>query len=429
MVFNKYKVLGGEVLDILLKISIVLCFGLIGGKIANKLKLPNVSGYLVFGLFLGPSFINLIKSGEGATFKIINDIALGVIAFSIGSEFLLKDMKKLGKSIVVITLAEVIGAVFCVFAVMYYGFNQDFAFSIVIAAMSAATAPAATLLVIRQYRAHGPVTKTLLPVAALDDVFGIMVFGIAISLAVLTSSGVKPTLMQMISQPLLEIGGSLLLGIVLSLILVFIVKRLKNHSNLQVISLTAIGLGSGLAVSILKITNISQTLEFSPLLTNIVMGAMVANLLPNSDKVFASINDFISPIYVLFFTLAGASLDLSVLKSVGWMGVAYIFARATGKILGSFIGALSVKAEKTVTKYLGFALLPQGGISIGLTSIVAYKLSEYSVQIATIIMFSVLIYEVSGPIFAKIAISKAGEIGGLDRLIEENYEISENVGG
>lgn len=429
MIFNKYQVLGGESLDILLKVSIVLCVGVIGGKVANKFKLPNVSGYLVFGLLLGPSFINLIKTGESATFKIINDIALGVIAFSIGSEFLLKDMKKLGKSIVVITLAEVIGAVFIVFAVMYYGFNQDFAFSIVIAAMSAATAPAATLLVIRQYRAHGPVTKTLLPVAALDDVFGIMVFGVAISLAVLTSSGAKPTIMQMISQPLLEIGGSLLLGIILSLILVFIVRRLQNFTNLQVISLSAIGLGSGLAVSLLKITNISQTLEFSPLLTNIVMGTMVANLLPNADKVFDSINDFISPIYILFFTLAGASLDLSVLKSVGWMGVAYIFARAAGKILGSFIGALSVKAEKTVTKYLGFALLPQGGISIGLTSIVAYKLSQYSVQIATIIMFSVLIYEVSGPIFAKIAISKAGEIGGLDRLIEENYEIAENVGG
>lgn len=415
-------------MHILLKISIVLGVGLMGGKVANKLKLPNVSGYLVFGLLLGPSFFNLIKSSEASSFNIINDIALGIIAFSIGSEFLLKDMKKLGKSIVVITLAEVIGAVFVVFAVMRFGFKQDFAFSIVIAAMSAATAPAATLLVIRQYRAYGPVTKTLLPVAALDDVFGIIVFGVAISLAVITSSGSEVTLMKIISQPLIEIGGSLLLGVLISLILVFIIKMLKIKSNFQVLSLTTIGLASGLAVSLLKITGISQSIEFSPLLTNIVVGAMVANLLPNADKIFDSVNDFASPIYVLFFTLAGASLDLSILKTVGWMGVAYIFARAFGKIVGAFIGALSVKAEKTVTKYLGFALLPQGGISIGLSYIVAEKLTQYSVEIRTIIMFSVLIYEVSGPIFAKIAISKAGEINGLDRL-EENYEINQSVGG
>lgn len=397
-------------MNLLLKISIVLLVGAIGGKVARIFKLPNVSGYLVAGLFLGPSFFKFVSGQDIESFSVINELALAFIAFSIGSEFVIKEMRKLGKSIVIITLAEVVGAVFVVFAVMYYVFNQPFAFSIVIASMSAATAPAATLLVIKQYKAHGPLTKTILPVVALDDVFGIIVFGIAISLATLSMGGEPFSLFKTISGPLIEIGGSAILGMIMGIILVAVAKRSRGRSELQVKTLVAIGISAGL----------STLLGLSPLLTCIVMGTALVNLKQNSKRVFDSINGFVSPIYVLFFTLAGASLDLSILLSVGMLGVAYVIARAAGKIIGAWVGAKSVKADPMVVKNLGYALLPQGGISIGLLVLVRQQLPTYYPAISTIIMFSVLIYEVSGPIFAKIAIEKSGEINGLEKLKEKN---------
>lgn len=402
-------------MDLLLKISIVLLVGAIGGKVAKIFKLPNVSGYLVAGLFLGPSFFRFVSGQDIVSFSAINELALAVIAFSIGSEFVVKDMLKLGKSIVIITLAEVVGAVFVVFTVMYYIFNQPFAFSIVIASMSAATAPAATLLVIKQYKAHGPLTKTILPVVALDDVFGIIAFGIAMSLATLTAGQGEFSLLKMITEPLIEIGASTILGLLLGVLLVMLVKKSKGRDELQVVSLVAIGIATGL----------SNKLGLSPLLTCIVMGTVLVNLKQNSKRVFDSVNDFVSPVYVLFFTLAGASLDLSILLSVGMLGVGYVIARGAGKMLGAWAGAKSVKADPMVTKNLGWALFPQGGISIGLLVLVRSQLPEYASAISTIIMFSVLIYEVTGPIFAKLAIQRAGEINGLSHVDKKSKKSKE----
>lgn len=404
-------------MNLLLKISIVLLVGAIGGRVARIFKLPNVSGYLIAGLFLGPSFFKFVSSQDIETFSVINELALAFIAFSIGSEFIIKDMRKLGKSIVIITLAEVVGVILIVFTVMYYIFKQPFAFSIVIASMSAATAPAATLLVIKQYRAHGPLTKTILPVVALDDVFGIIAFGIAMSLATLSTGQETFSLYKMISGPLIEIGGSMLLGFVMGVILVFLAKKTSGGDELQVLSLVAIGIATGL----------SNLLGLSPLLTCIMMGTVLVNLKQNSKRVFNSVDGFVNPVYVLFFTLAGASLDLSILLSVGALGVAYVIARAAGKMIGAWAGAKAVKADPMVTKNLGYALFPQGGISIGLLVIVRQKLPAYAVAISTIIMFSVLIYEVTGPIFAKIAIQRAGEINGLDKVKSKKKETQKNM--
>lgn len=395
-------------MSLLFKVCIVLVVGIIGGRVARFFKLPNVSGYLVAGLFLGPSFFKYISAGDIDSFSVISELALAVIAFSIGSEFIVKDMLKLGKSIIIITLAEVVGAITLVFCVMFFVFRQPFAFSIVIAAMSAATAPAATLLVMKQFNAHGPLTKTILPVVALDDVFGIIAFGIAISLAKLSTVSQQVSLFQMFSEPFIEIGGSILLGLILGILLSFIAKSSKGRDELQAISLAAIGIATGL----------SGFLAFSPLLTCIMMGTTLVNLLHKSKRVFDSVNDFVSPVYVLFFTLAGASLDLSVFAKVGLLGVAYILARAGGKMFGAWIGAKTVRADKMVSKYLGLALLPQGGISIGLIVLVRQLLPAHAIAISSIIMFSVLVYEVLGPIFAKIAIQKAGEINGLEKKKE-----------
>jgi Kef-type K+ transport system membrane component KefB len=261
----------------------------------------------------------------------------------------------------------------------------------------------------KQYRANGPLTRTILPVVALDDVYGIMAFGIAMSLAKLSLSSENVSVFQMFSAPFIEIGGSLLLGSILGVILAFLSKKVAHsRDEMQIISLTAIGIATGL----------SKVLGFSSILTNIAMGTVVVNVVRNSQRIFGAVNDFTPVFYVLFFTLAGASLDLSILGAVGIMGVAYIICRASGKMIGAWFGCKVMKSPKLVTKWLGLGLLPQGGISIGLSVLVRQELPQYAVAITTIIMFSVLVYETTGPIFAKIAISKAGEINGIDRVQE-----------
>ena len=395
-------------MNVILKLSIVLVVGFIFGLLAKKVKLPSVSGYLIAGLFLGPSFFDFVSAEESKSFEIISELTLSFIAFGIGSEFMLKDIVAMGKKIAVITLAEVVGAIAVVFSVMFFIFDFPLAFSLVIASMSAATAPAATIMVIRQYRAYGPVTKTILPVVALDDVYGIMAFGIAISVAKILVSGNDFTVLTIIGAPLIEILGSFALGLGLGIVLSFITKKIDPKDELQIKTVFFVGLAAG----------ISMWLKLSPLLTNIMMGATLANLRKHANRSFSAVNDFVPIFYVLFFTLAGASLDISILKTVGLAGVGYILARATGKIVGSYVGAKSVNAEPQVQKWMGIALLPQGGISIGLSVIVMQQLPQYAVELTTIIMASVLVYETFGPIFAKISISKAGEINALPPIEE-----------
>ena len=394
---------GRQELDLFFKLSIIILVGLLGGRVAQKLALPSVSGYIVAGLILGPSFIDLVSRQDLSSLSFITDIALAAIAFSIGNEFLISDMKKVGTRIFLIAVAEVIGAFIVVFIVMFYIFNQPLEFSLVISSMSAATAPAGIVMVIRELRADGPLVKTILPVVALDDAFGIMAFGVALSLAKMASGMEEFTVLRLISAPLIEIFGSLLLGFILGLMLTYLAKRAKNRNELLIISIAFI----------LATVGIANFFNLSPLLTAMMMGGTLVNLKQNAKRVFGTVNDFTPPIDLLFFTLAGMSLDIKVLATVSTLGIGYILARALGKIIGAGVGAVALKESKTIQKYLGLSLLTQGGISIGLSSIVANELPQFSESIITVILFSVLVFEIMGPIFAKIAITKAGEVNGV----------------
>lgn len=425
---------------LILKIAAVLIFGFIGGKIARKLKLPEVSGYLLFGILLGPSlglivpdFGGIVTAEDQESLKFIGDIALSFIAFSIGSEFNVKAIAKTGRAVNIITFFEVIFAVGFVFLAMFLvpkgngipnGNNvfskENISFGLILASMSAATAPAATLMVIRQYRAHGPLTKTILPVTALDDIYGIIVFGFFISIAqILTSNTGDMPIWLIITKPLIEVVGSILIGCVIGFILSFVNAKFgDSRDTRQVLSVAAIALTIGI-IWVLNNSLEHYGIGFSPLLVSIMVGTMIANLNKRPHETFSSINDLATPFYVLFFTLAGASLDLNILKTswiVVLLSVVYILARGLGKFTGASIGARIAKSEPQVSKYLGFALLPQGGVSLGLLVVVSSKMPEYYQLIATIIMLSIMVYETSGPIFAKLAISKAGELNGLDKL-------------
>lgn len=425
---------------LLFKISIVLAVGFIGALLARKFKLPNVSGYLVLGLLLGPSmglifpdFPGIITLAENESLSFISEIALAFIAFSIGSEFAIKAVKKMGKSVIILTTFEVIGAVFMVFLLLFFlpkpsmitsEYNpfskENIAFGLILASMSAATAPAATIMVIRQYRAFGPVTKTILPITALDDIYGIIVFGFFISLAqILVPQGAVQSTALMFAKPFIEVFGSIIAGGLIGFILSKLANKFdKIRDDMQVLALLSVLFSIGLS-SIVNHYLHDYGIAFSQLLMNIMIGSMIANVAKTPQRTFSAINDFASPFYIMFFTLAGASLDLAILKAdslILWIALVYIIARGSGKILGITVGAVVAKSSKTIRNYLGIALLPQGGVSIGLLVIVSVQMKAFYPVISTIIMLSILVYETLGPVFAKFAISKAGEINGLDRL-------------
>ncbi|MDY0010629.1 MAG: cation:proton antiporter [Candidatus Izemoplasmatales bacterium] len=429
-----------ETYVLLFKISIVLAVGFIGALLARKFKLPNVSGYLVLGLLLGPSmalifpnFPGIITLGENESLSFISEIALAFIAFSIGSEFAIKAIKKMGKSVIILTTFEVIGAVLMVFLLLFFlpkpsmitsGYNpfskENIAFGLILASMSAATAPAATIMVIRQYRAFGPVTKTILPITALDDIYGIIVFGFFISIAqILVPQGAVQSTALMFAKPFIEVFGSIIAGGLIGFILSKLANKFdKIRDDMQVLALLSVLFSIGLS-SIVNHYLHDYGIAFSQLLMNIMIGSMLANVAKTPQRTFSAINDFATPFYIMFFTLAGASLDLAILKAdslILWIALVYIIARGSGKILGITVGAMVAKSSKTIRKYLGIALLPQGGVSIGLLVIVSSQMKGFYPVISTIIMLSILVYETLGPVFAKFAISKAGEINGLDRL-------------
>lgn len=422
------------------KIAVVLAVGFIGALLAKRFKLPNVSGYLVLGLLLGPTmglifknFDGFITIKENETLSFISEIALAFIAFSIGSEFAVKSIKKMGKSVFTLTIFEVAGAVLIVFLAMFFlnkpdaiqsGYNpftkENIAFGLILASMSASTAPAATMMVIRQYRAFGPVSKTILPVTALDDIFGIIIFGFFISIAkMLVPSGVETSTILMFAKPFIEVFGSILIGGLFGYLLSKLANKFdKNRDDIQVLAIITVLLSVGLAGLINHYLH-DYGIAVSQLLINIMTGAMLANFSRSPGKTYSSINDFATPFYIMFFTLAGASLDLAILKTdslIFWIALVYILARGSGKILGIAVGSRIVKSPETVRKYLGIALLPQGGVSIGLLVIVSAQMKSFYPVISTIIMLSILVYETLGPVFAKFAISKAGEINGIDRF-------------
>lgn len=387
-------------MNIFIKVGLVVIFGLLGGRVARKFNLPDVTGFLLGGLFLGPSLLGVITPEDTPMINFINELALSAIAFNIGGEFIVKQIKKLGKEIFIITVMEVVVVVALVFVVMFYLLDQAFVFSIVVAAMSAATAPAGTMMVIRQYRAKGPVTNTILPVAALDDALGIMVFGLAMSLSKVSLGEIIGSPIMLVGTPFIEIFGSLILGGILGFILTYLSKFIKSSEEMTSFILVFILMSSGLAY----LTGMSS------LLSSMMMGAVFVNLSNKPMKVYSNINQFMPPFNLLFFALAGSSLDLSILGSIGVLGLAYVFSRMIGKVAGATIGAYMADSEPAIKKYLGWALLPQGGISIGLSMIVKEQLPAFSDGIVTLILFSVLVFEIAGPIFAKVAITKAGEV-------------------
>ncbi len=386
----------------ILYIAIIIFSGVFCAKALSYFKLPDVTGYLVAGLIIGPSLLGLVPATIADGMGSITQVALGFIAFSIGSEINFQSLKKIGSKVLIITFSQALGAWFAVFAGMFLLFHQSLSFSLVIAAIAVATAPAATLMVIKQYQARGPVVNMLLPVVAIDDAIGVIIFGLSVSIAksLSVSSSNNFSLFQSILQPVWEITGSILAGFLFGLLMAWINKKLKNDSELLSITIAFVFLGAGFALSF----------HLSPLLLCMAMGSFFSSFTNSVDRMLFKIENFTPPIYVAFFTLAGINLHLSLLKEVGWIGLAYVIIRVIGKVSGAWFGAWKTQAPKTIQKYLGFTLIPQAGVAIGLAMLASAAFPEFGSQIRTIILGATVIYELIGPYITKVCLFKAGEI-------------------
>lgn len=383
-------------------LSLILLAGLFLARIVNVFKLPNVTGYILAGMLIGPSFLGIIPREVVSSFNIISEAALGFIAYSIGGELSIKHLRRMGSSILVITLAESLGAVLVVIAAMALIFKQPLPFSFMIGSIAAATAPAATIMVIRQYNAKGPLVDTLFPVVALDDAVAIMVFGIAVGISQslpMASTGVIAMIM-LTGRLILEIFIALGLGLCVGLFLSVISRYLRGHDTLLSFVIACIFLTVGVA----------SYFNVSSLLACLALGAAVTNLVYRSDRVLSVIDRFTPPIFVSFFAISGADLQISVLRQVGLLAIGYVIFRMIGKVLGAYLGAKWTNAPAVVQKYLGLALAPQAGVAIGLSLVAEKALPGIGIVLRNIILGSTVIYELIGPVVAKQALMMAGEI-------------------
>lgn len=392
-------------MNILLAVSLALIVGLLFSRIIRLIHLPNVTAYLVGGLLVGPSVLGIIPKEAAQALSILTDVALGFIAYSIGAEFKLSYLKQIGSKPIIITLFEGLCAVaFVDVSLILMGFPLPLC--LMLGAIAAATAPAATLMVVRQYKAHGPVCSMLLPVVAMDDALCLMAFSISSAIAAALHSGNALTLQSMLVSPLVQIVGSLLLGAAIGFAQTLAARFFHSRGNMLALAIASVLAGLALC----------EMWNLSSLLVCMMIGAVMINVSPASSKIIEQCDRFTPPLFMLFFVLSGADLDLSVLPTVGLLGISYLIFRSAGKWLGAFIGSSLVKAEPNVRKYLGYTLLPQAGVAIGMTQLAMKVIPEYGPTVRAVILAGTLVYELVGPVITKVALTKAGEIASAPKV-------------
>ena len=405
----------------LLSVSIALLAGLLMTRLFKPFKLPSVTAYLIAGVLIGPYCIGsfgipgLGFSSEEAVgaLSLVSEVALGFIAFSIGNEFRVSDLKKTGKQALVIGVLQALVATLlvdlCLFGVhLLIPDKLTLPQVITLGAIATATAPAATLMVVRQYKAKGPLTKLLLPIVALDDAVGLVVFAVSFGIAKTMVSG-DFDLVSILINPLIEIVCSLLLGAVMGWLLTQLERLYNSNTNRLNLTIGIVFLTA--ALSMLKFEIGSVHIQFSSLLTCMMLGTIFCNICPLSHDLMAASDKWTSPLFALFFVISGAELDLGVFADMAivGVGVAYIISRSLGKYFGAMGSAKLTKCEPQICKYLGITLLPQAGVALGMCT-TAMQLGAEGELIRNITLFAVLVYELVGPLLTRQALAAAGEI-------------------
>ena len=408
-------------MEILLTLSVAIFAGLMLSRVAKKLKLPAVTAYLVAGIVVGPYLLGALGiEGIGFTshenvksFGILSDVALGFIAFSIGNEFRLAQLKKIGKQATIIGIFQAIITTLVVDAALigvHFIVPEKFPLSaaIVLGAVAAATAPAATLMVVRQYKAKGPVTDVLLPVVALDDAVGLVVFAVSFGIAKALIHGAVDVI-SVIVEPVVEVAASLMLGFLMGAIFTFCERFFHSRSKRLAMSVAFVLATVGL--SQVKFNLFGVHVAFSSLLVCMMLGTVFCNMCDFSENLMDRLDRWTAPLFILFFVISGAEFELSIFKDVTivLIGIVYILFRCLGKYVGARVSSQIAGSDHNIVKYLGITLFPQAGVALGM-AIKAEELGSIGLTIANITLFAVLIYELVGPALTKMALLKAGEI-------------------
>lgn len=413
-----FPILGEGIFNVVLTIAIALVLGLLSTRLMKVIGLPNVTGYLIVGLIIGPYMLGIIDEPTLNSLGIVSSLALGFIAFSIGVEFKIRHIKEIGKSAITITMFQALLATLFVDVALLIAIPSMPAEAIVLGSIATATAPAATLMVVRQYKAKGIVTGTLLPVVALDDAVGLVVFAISNSIALSMLSGASLTVLNLVVWPLLEIIVSLAVGAIIGGLLSLVPTFFKSRDNRLIATIIAVFACIGICEVFTQL-NSSGVMPFalSDLLVCMMAGAVFVNLRVESEKIMEGTDRWTPVVFMLFFIISGAELNILSLGNlqIVLILVIYLIARCAGKYVGSFVGAVVTKADKNVRNYLGITLWPQAGVAIGMATLckkefAAAGFDEVGSAIVTITMCAVLVYELFGPVFTKIALAKAGEI-------------------
>lgn len=386
-------------MTIILYLAIAMAVALLMTRITRLAKLPNVTAYLLAGVLIGPGVLNLISSEDLGSLSLLTSVALGFIAFSIGDEFRLSTLKQIGKSALTITLFEALGAIVLVDCItLALGFEP--AVCVTLGALAASTAPAATLMVVRQYKADGPLTRMLLPVVAADDAIGLIAYSISINIAIALSTGTGLNFVSAVVVPLGQIIASLGLGAVIGFVTALSHRYFRSHTNRMSIAIAGV----------FACTALADMWGLSSLLMCMAMGAVYVNLRDDAERILGCVDDWTYPLFMLFFVISGASLNLDALPQVGLLGVVYVIVRFAGKWCGSFLGSTITHQPEVIRKNLGFALMPQAGVAIGMATLAASQLPGYGSLVQTVILAGTLVYELIGPLSAKFALSRAHEI-------------------
>lgn len=405
----------------LLSISISLFVALLLSRFAKLVKLPAVTAYLVAGIIVGPYCLGMlgfkgfgfVNMDDVDSYSVICDVALGFIAFSMGNEFRLSQLKKTGKQATIVGIFQAIVTTVVVDAALialHFAMPDKLSLSVavVLGAIASATAPAATLMVVRQYKAKGPLTDILLPVVALDDAVGLVVFAISFGVAKALKSG-HVDVLSVVLEPIIEVVLSLLLGLVMGCLFTFFERFF--HSNSKRLSMSVTFIFMTVAISMLKFEIAGIHCSFSSLLVCMMLGSVFCNICDFSEELMTRVEKWTAPLYIIFFVLSGAELQLAVFSdyAIVLIGVVYIISRSLGKYTGAFSSAKFAHCDNNIVKYLGVTLLPQAGVALGM-AIKSAELGSDGIIIANITLFVVLIYELVGPMLTKIALLKAGDI-------------------
>ena len=425
--------------SVFLSLSVALLAGLLLSRLAKLVQLPAVTAYLIAGVLIGPFALGALDiPGIGITaeqiegFGLISDLALGFIAFAIGNEFRWSQLKKIGKQATVIGIFQAVfttAVVDVVLICLHFLMPDKLSISaaVVLAAVATATAPAATLMVVKQYKARGPVTDILLPVVALDDAVGLVVFAISFGVAKSINAGAIDVL-SVVLEPLLEVVLSLVLGFVMGLLFTLCEKYFHSRSKRMAVSVTFVMMT--VAISCFRFQIGAVHIGFSSLLACMMLGTVFCNICEVSEELMERADRWTTPILILFFVISGAELELSVFADIAVVivGAVYILSRSFGKYFGAGISARMTKCDHNIVKYLGITLLPQAGVALGM-AIKAIELGPDGAIVRNITLFAVLVYEIVGPFLTKVALTKAGDIKAEGRKSAREEHLAKKKAG